>query len=87
MKEKDKKYWKKIREKGKRHFILYRGIIGWGIPTGILYTIMIKGLKGVTIGDILGKLIISIIVFPIGGYFWGLWVWNIQEKKYKKTQI
>lgn len=91
MKEKDKKYWEKIRGKGKKHFILYRGMIGWGITTGILFsiinTIMIEGIKGVTIGDIIGKLIISIIAFPIGGYFWGLWVWNIQEKKYKKSQI
>ena len=22
------------------------------------------------------------ILFPIGGYFWGIWVWKLSEKQY-----
>jgi len=29
-------------------------------------------------------LIINAIIWPIGGYIWGIWMWAVSERAYKK---
>jgi hypothetical protein len=87
MKEKKKMKWEKIRAKGKKNFVIFNGVIGWGVPTAILYTILISFMENYSLSfdrDFFELLIISIVLFPIGGVFYGLWVWSWTEKIYKK---
>ena len=78
--------WEKIREKGKNQFIIKFGVIGWGIPTAILWGITMffvtSGPK--TFLKFVIWVGVALIVFPIGGYFWGLWMWWWSERWYKK---
>ncbi len=79
--------WEKTRSKGKNNFILKTGVLYWGISTGVLWSIFMffQG-ESRTIARFLAYFIPALILFPIGGLFWGLWVWNITEKKYRKLK-
>lgn len=39
MKDRQRKKWEKLRIKGKKKFVIYNGILGWGVPTAILFTL------------------------------------------------
>ena len=80
MKEKGIKNWEKIRSKGKQHFIWIKGVLSWGILTAILWFIIMEIIMPFE-NKFIG-LLLALFLFPIGGYFWGLWVWKIAEKKY-----
>ncbi|MEK4511954.1 hypothetical protein EJP82_17550 [Paenibacillus anaericanus] len=90
MDEKAAERWDDIRAKGRNHFIINTGVIRWGLGTAILFSIIVtymnKGAAGITFTDqdFLRNFIISLIIFPIGGYFWGAWMWKSQVKKYMK---
>ena len=53
----------------------------WGFTTAIL-VLFIRYLSFDN-GEALSlkDMIISFIVFPIAGYFWGVWTWKISQKK------
>jgi hypothetical protein len=63
-------------QQGKARYILLVGVIGWGIPTGILFSL----LNGWTSGEphhFWGpRLAVSLVLFPIGGIFFGLVMWK-----------
>ncbi|MCK5306367.1 MAG: hypothetical protein KAJ66_04470 [Candidatus Omnitrophica bacterium] len=82
MNEKQMKRWEWIRRPGKKHFIWVRCVLGWGVLTAVLYSIITSILNMQAFFTILP---IAVIVFPIGGIFIGSWAWNITEKKYKRA--
>lgn len=70
--------WTKIRERGRKRFVLLYGVLGWGVPTALLFTIwngFAEGWDG-----LLAKLLISLVIFPIGGIFWGMLMWAFLER-------
>ena len=83
MNEKNIKKWEIVRTKGKQHFIWFNGVFIFGICMA----------SGASIGqiilseeNILIRIIINFIVWPIGGYFYGVTVWIISEKRYLKAK-
>lgn len=81
--------WEKVREKGKKHYIIFNGVIGWGIPTGVLFTIINALINDKSIGlndEFVILFVTSMIMFPIGGILFGLWNWNSFEKNYQKSR-
>ena len=80
MTENQREKWEKTRAKGRAHFIWVRGVLAWGGLTAIFWS----AFMGFVIGDAapLSFLVVAIAIFPIGGYFWGIWVWEIGERKY-----
>ena len=73
--------WDELREKlGRKGFIWKYGVIRWGILTAILSSLMMGAWKGWE--HLYVSLPVALIVFPIGGYFWGSMVWASMEKKY-----
>jgi len=74
--------WKTVRVQGKKQFVLKTGVLGWGITTGVLWAIMMS--LTVNAGRFIPTLITALITFPIGGYFYGAWLWDDSEKKYLK---
>lgn len=78
--------WEKARQSGKNKFIIYTGILQWGLITGALWSIimflMSKDPKNIS--HFSSILVPAIIIFPICGYFMGLITWNGAEKKYQK---
>jgi hypothetical protein len=75
--------WRQVRARGRRRFVWVNGVVGWGIPTAILWSIWM----GYSIGwnRTVSFLISALIFFPIGGYFWGAWMWYWMERSYKKA--
>lgn len=70
--------WNQIRKKGEKHFIVFYGVLGWGLLTGILFQAIQHFVLGKPI-TIAGVSII-IITFTIGGYFFGKVMWNSKER-------
>ena len=69
----------KIIALGKKRYILLHGMLGWGLLTASLVTIWSFYTKEkMTTAEV----IIPFVVFPIGGIFWGAWMWSIMKKKY-----
>jgi len=87
MNDRSRREWEKLRIEGKSHFVIKSGVLRWGLSTAILYTLYLHLLEnGWTLsGNIISKAVLAFLLFPIGGYFWGIWVWSWQEKKYRKS--
>lgn len=75
--------WERIRQVGRRRFVLYYGVLGMGLIGGLLYSLI----------DLLyhhkpfswEEFMIPLIVFPLGGICWGNWLWKRSESEYKKN--
>jgi hypothetical protein len=72
--------WKLTRSRGRNRFILVTGVLGWGLTTAVIWSLLMAGIQG---WNRLPTLLpIAIIVFPICGYFFGTFVWKSTETKY-----
>lgn len=70
--------WQKIREQGPLRFIVFRGMLGWGVTTALLWC----GLMTVfTEREFLPLLTAALIGFPIGGLIWGGAMWFMAERQ------
>ncbi|PRX34745.1 hypothetical protein BX659_10260 [Orenia metallireducens] len=90
MNKKEKERWEQIRAKGKLRYILVHGIIGWGVSTAIIYTlvglIMDKGIgmENISLQKSLIDLAIALVVFPTVGVLQSIFTWNKKEQEYLK---
>jgi hypothetical protein len=73
--------WEKTRAKGMAHFIIVRGILGWGLPTGLLVPLIhhlffhsYYSMREATV---------SIIVYALAGISFGYWMWTYGENAYR----
>lgn len=82
MRERDRAKWERVRAKGKRRFVIMRGVLGWGLSTAILSSVLSQ-IEGVRSFHLWPGLPIAVLVFAAGGYFWGSWVWDILERQYQ----
>ncbi len=75
-------------EKEKRDFVI-KWALGWGFTTAILFSFISAFFEpggfykyaGFHFEWFWGQLVIAIFVFPIVGFFAGLWFWKRQEKR------
>ncbi|WP_148300738.1 hypothetical protein [Shewanella marina] len=59
--------------KGKWHYILMHGVIGWGIPTAVLFSIF------QSYGDttsFMQQIKPALLIFPLAGTAWGALMWS-----------
>ena len=70
--------WAKTRAMGRPAFVLKHGILGWGLPTAILWSICVGADEGFASLPVL--LIISLMIFPAGGYVFGRVLWAVFER-------
>ena len=80
-------WWEKTRIQGKRHFVLWRGVIFWG---GFMFVFMqlwqyvFWYYRYHSAPPAMGAyLLISAIVYPIGGWWWGNIIWAMTERSYQ----
>ena len=76
--------WDKVREKGRQYFIWRRGVIGWGLSTGVAWAIVMSLINRDS--DFLVWLCIGVVIFPICGYGWGYFMWKYMDKKYQQAK-
>ena len=82
--EKQLAQWAKTRRMGRSRFIWRVGVLYWGIITGTVWSIVMGAMQGWDQFPIL--LCLALIGFPIGGYFFGVWVWKLNESAYQKQR-
>ena len=83
MSERDLARWEVTRSKGRSRHIWLFGVLGWGLCTGLMWALLMGWQQGWD--QLPGLLIFGLIGFPIGGYFWGAWMWTHIEKKYNQA--
>ncbi len=64
---------------GRKKFVLLFGVLGWGVPTGILFGVLRAYQDGWEQLPVL--LAISLAVFPAAGILWGRGMWWWMERK------
>ena len=76
----DAEKWAKLSKLGRNKFVLRFGVLGWGVPTGLLFS-LIQGFEYGWDG-FLFRLIPALILFPLGGILFGRIMWRMLEKKH-----
>jgi len=79
---KDIRKWGITRQKGKMKFILLNGVVAWGIPMFVIMTFVINRERART--DPVWLLLVSAVIWAIGGACFGLAIWTISERKYQR---
>jgi len=69
--------WHSLKEKGMLHYIFNQGVLGWGVPVGIIFFIFktVFNYSQISFPDILISAMITIGVFSAGGVILGLIMW------------
>lgn len=79
--KRDLKYrdrWVEIREAGKMKYVLKYGVLFYGLPVGFVFFIF--NYWGTPISNLLPQILISLIVWPLMGFVYGLITWKTNEK-------
>ena len=82
MTEPQRKRWERIRAKGRKRFIWLTGVVAWGIPTGLLWSAGMSWFMRWSLPSILPM---ALIVFSIGGYWFGATMWRQMEDRYEQS--
>lgn len=69
----------KLAKLGRNRFVLLVGVLGWGVPTAILFVVLQCLQEGWD--SFLVQLVIALIIFPLGGLAWGLLMWKMMERR------
>lgn len=75
--------WARTRELGRPRYIWLYGVVFWGLTAGLLWSIIMATFQGWNRWPVL--FVTAMVVFPIGGYFFGTTMWNKMEAKYEGT--
>ena len=79
---KEFKKWEVTRQKGKKKFILQTGVLAWGLPMFVVMTFFVNRQRGTALS--LRMILLSAVIWAIGGACFGWAMWNVSEKKYQK---
>ena len=72
--------WEETRAKGKAHYILLRGVLGFGLPMFIAMTLLVDR------EDLSARFIVlSAAAWLIGGAAFGAITWIVSERQYCKA--
>ena len=71
---------KRIRAKGRKHYIFYTGILRWGMSVFVLTTLFNwyekYGWRVPPRGDLWFSVILGLVIWSAAGYFWGAYMWK-----------
>lgn len=73
--------WTHVRRKGPLRFVLLRGVLGWGLTTALLYSLIMSAVTGANLRLLLPT---SLVLFPVGGLVWGAAMWWFLERRYQQ---
>ena len=84
----DRKEWDRIQERGKSWFLFSRGVLGRGLPMALVCAIAIELYLGGKLPEaflearFLGRLLLALAVFSVGGVLNAQMQWKLQEKRF-----
>ena len=73
--------WAGIKQRGCGRHVLMVGVLGWGIPTGVGAAALMS-LFGAP-GPFLGRLVLTVAVFTVGGIVYGRTQWAHNQRRYE----
>ena len=76
------KKWEVSRQKGKKKFILQTGVLLWGLPMFVVMTFVVN--RQPERAHSPWMMLVSAVVWAIGGACFGWAMWNLSENKYQK---
>lgn len=79
-KEKRMQRWTVTRAKGMRRFIFVNGVLGWGLMTGISWSLVMWLVGAMPNPSV--QLPVALVFFPLIGVAWGWFVWRTSEKAF-----
>ena len=71
----------KMRALSKRQYIIRHGVLGWGLMTGILFTLWQTLIDHNPDYAQPWFILLDVFIWGIGGYFWGLITWNSMQRR------
>ena len=74
--------WARLQLLGRSQFVFRYGVLGFGLLTATLFVLLQGYLHGVTTA--LFQLVPAFILFPLGGYAWGRFMWWFFEKYHER---
>jgi hypothetical protein len=86
MNAKQRLRWEKTRTAGPIRFIMLYGVLGWGVLTGLLFSMIfpLYGPPNATFGKVAA---LAIPAFAAGGLVWGAIMWIASERAYQKHRV
>ncbi len=82
--ENDRKRWADMQRMGRTRFILARGVLAWGLTTAVLYTLLMTLFDDAAP---LPTLLLSLVLFPLGGIGWGALMWRVFHRRYGASSV
>jgi hypothetical protein len=84
--ERRRQTWLKVQARGKQRFIFTRGVLAYGIGTFIVEHLAfalydLHSHRAYTLPSP-ESMLAQVIAFCIVGYFYGIWFWNWNERKF-----
>ena len=76
--------WERVRAGGRERFVWVKGVLLGGVTLGFCTAVVAAGLDGPARFPRL--LMHSVAGFAGAGYFWGRWVWSLNEEAYAKAR-
>ncbi|SRR6266849_3819346 len=75
-------HWQKVKAQGKNSFILRMGVVRWGGTMFVVMTVLdlLRHAPSSYVFDIIANL----LIWPLGGYFWGLLMWRYWAYRFEK---
>lgn len=70
-------------EKGKWPYVLKHGVLFWGLPTAVFWSVIMYFMDGTPVVE---RLFIALVVFPICGFFLGLLNWFFINRELRKLE-
>ena len=75
--------WEKFSKLGRTQYVVRYGVLGWGIPTGILFAVFSGFMDGWD--QLLPQIIKALVLFPLIGILCGRIWWRQLERKHAST--
>ena len=71
----------KLIAKGKWHYVIVHGVLGWGISTAFLATLIQTYISG---SPFMEQISTALVIYPIGGLALGSFMWMKANNQYNK---
>ena len=81
MNKKNYEQWKETREKGRTKFIIQNGVLTYGVAMFVVMTFIVNRNSDPHTAI---SILINLLIWLSAGFFFGLILWTVQEKSFKK---
>lgn len=78
--------WERVRTKGLWHFVLVRGVLGWGVPMFAFMAVLLPLVSHRPQAFEPRTLAINAVLWPSAGFLWGLLTYAAMARLFKNDR-